>query len=95
MERGQKIQVIQRHRAEDDPAVAVASVLARHVFISRIGRLSKSRSMQFPKGAGPPVIAAARQFVKRFGEAELRQVAKVHFKTTRTALGISVRKTDE
>ncbi|MBN1946809.1 MAG: ribonuclease HIII [Bradymonadales bacterium] len=87
MTRGREVRLLQRPKAEEDPAVAVASILARHEFLRRLKALSKSYSMTFPKGAGLPVIAAARQFVASHGKEALAQVAKVHFKTTLTALG--------
>jgi ribonuclease HIII len=44
--------------------------------------------MILPKGASAEVVRAAQNFVQRFGEAELRKVAKLHFKTTASVLGI-------
>ena len=38
--------------------------------------------MQFPRGAGPEVVEAGKQFLKRYGKNELSYVAKLHFKTT-------------
>ncbi len=39
MSLGRSIELIQKHRAEEDLAVAAASILARHEFVTRLGRL--------------------------------------------------------
>src|SRR6266404_3515161 len=41
MERGRKIQLVQRHKAESDLAVAAASIIAREGFVMRLRKLSK------------------------------------------------------
>jgi len=41
--------------------------------------------VELPRGA-THVVAAAREIVAKGGEGLLRQVAKVHFKTTREVL---------
>jgi ribonuclease HIII len=58
MERGRKIELVQRHRAESDLAVAAASILAREEFVSRLGRLGKEFGIKLPKGASDAVIEA-------------------------------------
>jgi ribonuclease HIII len=60
--------------------VAAASILARAEFIRSMDRLSAKFGMELPKGAAGHVDAAGRAFVRRHGAAELRQVAKLHFK---------------
>jgi len=42
--------------------------------------------MPLPKGASAAVTDAARAFVARHGPAELRKVAKLHFRTTQEVL---------
>jgi ribonuclease HIII len=73
-------------RAESDIAVAAASVLARAEFLRRLKRLGEDFGVNLPKGAGPPVIEAAKRFVAKNGPDALPMVAKVHFKTTQTVL---------
>ncbi len=85
-ERGKKIELIQMPRAEVHVAVAAASVLARARFLERLEALSAQFGMTLPKGASPAVILAGQALVKRFGRAALRQVAKLHFKTTAQVL---------
>jgi ribonuclease HIII len=86
MERGKQVRLEQRPRAEDDLAVAAASILARAEFLQWLERLSEEIGMLLPKGAGPAVDETARQIIKREGIDLLRRVAKVHFKTTQKAL---------
>ena len=85
MKRGREIRLVQRVRAEDDPAVAAASVLARAAFIRAMERLSAEIGVDLPRGA-THVIAAGREVVRKGGEELLRRVAKVHFKTTKQVL---------
>ena len=87
MEKGKKIQVIQRVKAETDIAVAAASILARAEFIQRLAALSVKYRMAFPKGASPPVIETGIAFVQRYGRNRLNEVAKIHFRTTKAVLG--------
>jgi ribonuclease HIII len=82
MEKGKRVQLIQRPRAEDDIAVAAASIIARGEFVSRLQQLSRSVGVDLHKGAGPPVLASGRRFVEKHGRAALGKVAKLHFKTT-------------
>ena len=83
--RGRRVPLLQRHRAEEDVAVAAASVLARAAFLEGLQRLSRRAGVPLPKGA-THVEAAARQVVARGGEALLGQVAKLHFRTTQAVL---------
>lgn len=87
MKHGRAVELVQRPRAEEDPAVAAASVLARAEFLWRLHALSESAGLELPKGASPPVEAAARELVRREGAEALRRYAKVHFKTTERVLG--------
>lgn len=82
MERGRKVTLLQRPRAEENTAVAAASILARDEFVSRIEEMGKKYDMVFPKGASFQVLKTAREFVKVYGMDELVNVAKLHFKTT-------------
>jgi ribonuclease HIII len=85
---GRGIDLVQKHRAEEDLAVAAASILARHEFVTRLGALGKQFEMHFPKGASAAVDAAARQFVARRGAEDLPKVAKMHFRTALRAQGL-------
>jgi ribonuclease HIII len=80
------IPIHQRHKAEEDIAVAAASVLARDGFLQWLERLSLRTQIPLPKGASPQVIAAAKQFVRRWGAKWLGEVAKLSFRTTAKVL---------
>lgn len=86
LKRGKKIKLEQRHRAEDDPAVAAASILARAEFLQRLGKLSRETGHNLPKGASEKVKQAALEILRKSSEEELRKVAKLHFRTTRDVL---------
>jgi ribonuclease HIII len=74
-----------RPRAEDDVAVAAASVLARARYLEEMEALSAEVGFELPRGA-THVIGAARRVVEERGEEGLAEVAKVHFGTTRRVL---------
>jgi ribonuclease HIII len=85
-EKGRKIVLEQRPKAESDMAVAAASILARAEFLLRLKRLSGEVGTTLPKGASPTVELAARMIIKKHGQDRLGTVAKLHFKTTQAVL---------
>jgi ribonuclease HIII len=86
MERGRKIKLEQRHRAESDLAVAAASILARDEFVRRLGALGKQHGVALPKGASQAVLDAGRELVGKHGRGALAKVAKMHFRTAHRIL---------
>ena len=88
MSLGREIELVQRHKAEEDIAVAAASILARNEFVTRLAGLEKQFEMKFPKGASAAVDLAAKEFVARFGADGLCKVAKTHFRTALRAQGL-------
>lgn len=85
---GRDFELVQRHKAEQDLAVAAASILARNEFISRLAKLGKEFEMPLPRGASAAVDAAAKTFVEKFGAGALEKAAKVHFRTALRAQGL-------
>lgn len=81
MEKGQKVNLIERTKAESDIAVAAASIIARAEFVTRLEKLGKEFSIELPKGASPKVIEIGKKLVAQFGEGVLDKVSKTHFKT--------------
>ena len=75
-----------RPRAEDDVAVAAASVLARARFVEELGRLSRWAGFELPKGATHVLDAGRRVFTER-GRSGLDEVAKTSFRTTEQIVG--------
>ena len=88
MSLGREIELVQRHRAEADLAVAAASILARHEFVTRLAKLAKEFGMELPRGASAAVDAAAKEFVAKHGAENLAKVAKLHFRTALRAQGL-------
>ena len=88
MAQGKEIQLVQRHKAEEDIAVAAASILARDEFVKGIAKLEQQFAMKFPKGASAAVDAAAKKFVEERGVGELQKVSKLHFRTALRAQGL-------
>lgn len=76
-----QVDLTQRHRGEEDLAVAAASIVAREGFLNGMDTLSQQLGYLLPKGCGPSVPKAAKEILKRFGEKALRSVCKEHFKT--------------
>lgn len=87
--RRQKVEVRleQSIKGESDPVVAAASILARAAFLEGLAECGRQVGHHLPKGAGSPVLEAARQLVDLKGVAALPQCAKLHFKTTQVVLG--------
>ncbi|MDB6058338.1 MAG: Ribonuclease [Verrucomicrobiales bacterium] len=88
MKLGRGIELVQRHKAEEDIAVAAASILARNEFVTRLAGLSKQYGMVLPKGASAAVDAAAKEFIAKHGVENLAKVAKMHFRTALRAQGL-------
>ncbi|HEY0550307.1 MAG TPA: ribonuclease HIII [Verrucomicrobiae bacterium] len=85
---GREIELVQRHKAEEDVAVAAASILARHEFVTRLAALEKQFEIKLPKGASAAVDAAAKEFIAKHGAENLPKVAKMHFRTALRAQGL-------
>jgi len=82
LKKGREIELVQTPRAEEDLAVAAASILARAEFLNRLHDLSRDAGFELPKGASDLVEAAAVKLVRAKGPEILEKVAKTHFKTT-------------
>ena len=89
MTSGRTIELVQRHKAEEDIAVAAASILARDEFVKGLAKLEKQFGMKLPKGASAMVDAAAKKFFEERGAGELAKVAKLHFRTAYRAQGLA------
>jgi ribonuclease HIII len=76
-----KLELTQRHKAESDPVVAAASILARYAFLEGLKKLGESLEVTLPKGASPAVIKMGKQIFRRYGREGLAKIGKLHFKT--------------
>lgn len=81
-DKGKGITLHQTHKAEANVGVAAASIIARHRFVRKLWSLSDRFGVKLPFGASPQVKAAAKVFIQTHGREALREVAKLHFKTT-------------
>jgi len=81
MEKGRGIILDQRTKAESDPAVAAASILAREAFIDWMDNTGRRYGKAFLRGASAQVKEMARDLMAAHGPEVLREIAKVHFKT--------------
>jgi ribonuclease HIII len=71
----------QRVRAESDPVVAAASVIARATYVRQLKKLSDEAGVTLPKGAGGNVKTALRNLIEQQGRDNLPKFCKMHFKT--------------
>jgi ribonuclease HIII len=86
-EKGRQITVVQQTHAEEDIAVATASILARARFVEQMDQLSKRVAKTLPKGASDPsIVTVGRELVAEHGKDILAEIAKLHFKTTEEIL---------
>jgi ribonuclease HIII len=85
-EKGKKLNLIQMHKAEENIAVAAASILARARFLQKLSKLSSEYNLELPKGASINVIKTAKSIVATHGKNALKKIAKLHFKTTKEIL---------
>jgi ribonuclease HIII len=77
-----------RIRAESDPAVAAASILARDAYLDGLDRISRKYGITALSGSGENIDTAAREFVRKFGADVLDEIAKVHFRNTLKVLSL-------
>jgi ribonuclease HIII len=89
MKRGKNIELIQRPKAEEDMAVAAASILARAEFLKRLYFLSKGFKIDLPKGSSPKSEEKGLELVEKHGAGVLGRVAKLHFKLTPRILDLA------
>jgi ribonuclease HIII len=104
---GKKVDVVQRHKAEDDIAVAAASVIAREIFLRDIQRMGEDlfgpqtpaageEPRRVPIGSSDPrVRALAEEMVRREGPVWIMNHAKAHFQTTDKVLAACGRSRDD
>ncbi|MDR1789722.1 MAG: ribonuclease HIII [Opitutaceae bacterium] len=71
-----------RTKAEEDPVVAAASIVARAEFVRTLGGLSRKFGAPLQKGSSSPLVREqAREIIKKFGARALGDFAKLHFRT--------------
>jgi ribonuclease HIII len=88
MKKGKTIELIQQTKAEEDLAVAAASIIARAEFLKRLYFLSKDVGVELPKGSSPLAEEAGVKLVELKGAQVLKEAAKKHFKLTPRILSV-------
>ena len=86
-EKGRKIRLDQRTKAESDIAVAAASIMARAQFVQTLKSLGEGQGVILPKGAGRAADEAASDLYEKGGTALLNRMAKMHFRNAYKAMG--------
>jgi len=86
MKRGKDVELVQKPKAEEDLAVAAASILARAEFLKRLYFLSQDIGINLPKGSSALVEETGLKLVKLQGIQILDKVVKKHFKITKRIL---------
>ena len=88
LEKGRRIEVRQQTKAESDPAVAAASILARERLINWFEEAAQEdgETEPYPRGASASVKQRAIALVRARGADFLPRVAKMHFKTATEVL---------
>jgi ribonuclease HIII len=79
-----------RTKAESDPVVATASIIARAEYLHRLEWLSEEANVELPKGAGRAVIEVGQKIFEDTGSGGLARYSKTHFKTFNKICGIAV-----
>jgi ribonuclease HIII len=83
-----------RVRAEEDPVVAAASVVARAEYVRVMKRLSQRFGGPLQLGASGRVREQATAIIQKFGAPALRDFAKLHFRTAYEVVAAAGRLTE-
>ena len=78
----ERFNLAMRTKAESDPVVAAASVVARAEFVRQMRSLSREFGDKLRFGAGADAKAQAALIVEKFGARALGRFAKLHFRTS-------------
>ncbi len=84
--KGLPLNIMQRPKAEQNTAVAAASILARSAFVESIDVLNKKYGVSLPLGAGSEADRAAADILKNLGPEILNEIAKTGFRNTQRIL---------
>jgi ribonuclease HIII len=84
---GKDFELRMRTKAEEDPVVAAASIIARATWLQQMKKLEEMAGENLPKGSGAQAKEKAGMIFKRLGEERMREFCKMHFKTAYEAMG--------
>ena len=74
-----------RTKAESDPVVAAASIVARACYVRELQKISELAGTPIPKGSGAEAKKIATEIFRKFGAARFGEFVKLHFKTAHEA----------
>jgi len=80
--------LVSRTKAESDPVVAAASIVARAIYVREMKRMSEEFGQELLKGASAQVLQQAKKIFEGQGASALANYAKMHFKTAYEAQGL-------
>ena len=84
---GEDFDLQMRTKAESDPVVAAASVIARATWLDQMKKLEEKAGRSIPKGSGSQAKEVATALFKELGEERMQEFCKMHFKTAYEAMG--------
>lgn len=76
------LNIVQKPKAEQNLAVASASILARYFYMKRLEMLSETYGVDFCAGSGANADIVAKEFCEKYGKDKLYEVCKINFKNT-------------
>ena len=76
-----------RTKAEEDPVVAAASIIARATWLQQMKKLEDLAGCRIPKGSGSQAKDVASELYRKYGESRMKEFCKMHFKTAYEAMG--------
>ncbi|MAK47620.1 MAG: ribonuclease HIII [Opitutae bacterium] len=76
-----------RTKAEEDPVVAAASIIARATWLQQMKKLEEMAGCKIPKGSGLQAKEKAKEIFLKVGESKMKDFCKMHFKTAYEAMG--------
>lgn len=77
-----------RTKAESDPVVAAASIVARAEFVRQLGKLSEKADMDLVKGSGAIAKKQGIELFEKVGAERLPEFVKMHFRTAYEIQGL-------
>lgn len=77
-------------KAESDPVVAAASIIARATYLHQMEKLSQACGEKLHKGVNGKVKEQAKIIIEKMGAEALQSFAKMHFRTAFEVLGLPV-----
>jgi len=85
--KGKDFDLQMRTKAEEDPVVAAASIVARATWLQQMKKLEEIAGENLPKGSGAQAKEKAKSIYEKWGEERMGEFCKLHFKTAYEAMG--------